>query len=67
VSASIACWISWAQSTAATTLANSTSAPSPISFTMRPPWRATQGSKRLARFALSFCSVPDSSRSMSAL
>ena len=33
----IAAWISTAQRTASTTLANSTSRPSPVVLTMRPP------------------------------
>ena len=36
LASAIARWISTAHATASTTLANSTSAPSPMSFTMRP-------------------------------
>ena len=38
-----------AQFTASTTLPNSTMVPSPISFTMRPLWAATAGSKMVSR------------------
>src|SRR6516164_3539268 len=46
------------------TLPNSTSAPSPISLTRRPPCEATHGSKTRLRLALSLSSVPASSISI---
>ena len=59
----IASWIASAQLTAATTLANSTSAPSPMSLTTRPPWPRS-AAEELAAIALSRSSVPASSRSI---
>ena len=50
-----------AQFTASTTLPNSTMAPSPISFTMRPLWAATAGSKMVSRCRFRAASVPASS------
>ncbi|MCH8855519.1 MAG: HlyD family efflux transporter periplasmic adaptor subunit [Proteobacteria bacterium] len=61
------CWMATAHSTALTTLGNSTSAPSPISLTIRPPYSATVGSKNSARWALSAASVPASSSLISRL
>jgi hypothetical protein len=51
--------------TASTTEGNSTSAPSPMSLTIRPPWRATSGSKISLRWAFTASSVPVSSSDMS--
>jgi hypothetical protein len=42
-----------AQRTAATAPGNSASTPSPVPFTMRPPWPVTRGSRTLARQAIS--------------
>jgi hypothetical protein len=50
-----------AQFTASTTLPNSTMVPSPISFTMRPLWAATAGSKMVSRCRFRAASVPASS------
>ena len=50
-----------AQFTASTTLPNSTMVPSPISFTMRPLWAATAGSKTVSRCRFRAASVPASS------
>jgi hypothetical protein len=49
----IARWISTAASTAATTLPNSTMAPSPLRSTNRPPYRSRTGSTSSLRIALS--------------
>ena len=49
------------QFTASTTLPNSTMVPSPISFTMRPLWAATAGSKMVSRCRFRAASVPASS------
>ena len=58
-------WIASAHSTASTTDGNSTSAPSPISLTSRPPRSAITGSNTSTRCALSAASVPVSSSFMS--
>ena len=50
-----------AQFTASMTLANSTMVPSPISFTTRPLWAATAGSKTVSRCRFKAASVPASS------
>jgi hypothetical protein len=50
-----------AQFTASITLPNSTMVPSPISFTMRPLWAATAGSKTTSRCRFRGASVPASS------
>ena len=50
-----------AQFTASTTLPNSTMVPSPISFTMRPLWATTAGSKMVSRCRFRAASVPASS------
>jgi hypothetical protein len=47
--------------TASTTLANSTSMPSPVVFTMRPRWSVIFGSRSSRRSALGRSSVPYSS------
>jgi hypothetical protein len=60
-------WISTAQRTASTTLANSTSAPSPMSLTMRPWCVAIVGLMNSRRSALRRASVPSSSAAMSRL
>jgi hypothetical protein len=60
----IARWISTAASTAATALANSTMAPSPLRSTNRPPYRSRTGSTSSLRWALSRATMPASSRSM---
>ena len=60
-------WISTAQATASTTLANSTSAPSPMSLTIRPWCSAIAGSMNSRRWAFSRASVPASSAPMSRL
>ena len=65
--AAMACWMAAAQATASTTLANSTSVPSPISLTMRPLWAAIVGSINSARHACKLASVPVSSAPMSRL
>ena len=57
-------WISIAQVTASTALANSTSAPSPMSLTMRPEWAAIVGSISSRRKAFRRASVPASSMPM---
>jgi hypothetical protein len=57
-------WISMAQVTASTALANSTKAPSPMSLTIRPEWAAIVGSISSRRKALSRDSVPASSMPM---
>ena len=49
------------------TLENSTSAPSPMSLTRRPPWAATQGSKTWLRLTFSLSCVPASSTSVKAV
>ena len=50
-----------AQLTASTTLPNSAMTPSPISFTMRPLWAATAGSKMASRCRFRAAGVPASS------
>jgi hypothetical protein len=55
-------WMSIAAATASTADENSTSAPSPISLTMRPPWRAMAGSAACLRRSFRRASVPASSR-----
>jgi hypothetical protein len=60
----IAAWTSAAQRSASTTLANSTSKPSPVVLTMRPLWPAIFGSSSSARSVFSRLSVPSSSASM---
>jgi hypothetical protein len=54
-------WTSIAQVTASTALANSTSAPSPISLKIRPEWAAIRGSKKSRLIAFNRASVPVSS------
>ena len=56
-----------AQATAFTTLGNSTSNPSPVVLTMRPPCAAIAGSTASLRAALSARSVPTSSAPISRL
>ena len=56
---------STAQRTASTTLANSSSRPSPVVLTMRPPYSAIFGSISSCRWAFSAASVPLSSRPIS--
>lgn len=58
----IARWIAIAQRTGSTTLLNSTSRPSPIVRTMRPPRSAIVGSTTSWRTVPSAASVPSSSR-----
>jgi hypothetical protein len=53
------------QFTASITLPNSTMAPSPISFTMRPLWAATAGLKMVSRCRFRAASVPASSAPIS--
>jgi hypothetical protein len=65
-SATIRC-TSTAHSTASTTLGNCTSAPSPVSLTMRPWCSAILGSMNSLRSALSRACVPTSSASISRL
>jgi hypothetical protein len=60
-------WITTAQPTASTTLANSTSAPSPVVLTMRPRWVAIAGSMSARRWAFSAPNVPTSSTLISRL
>jgi hypothetical protein len=60
----IARWIATAQATASTTLANSTSAPSPVVFTIRPRCAAICGSTSSRRCAFRRASVPTSSAPM---
>ena len=45
-------WMSMAQRTASTALANSTRAPSPVVLTMRPRFSATLGSMKFASMCL---------------
>ena len=52
LASAMACWNSMAAPSASTALANSTNAPSPVSLTRRPPWRASVGSKRSVTMAL---------------
>jgi len=47
-----------------TALANSTSAPSPVSLNVRPEWAAIRGSKRSRLMAFKRASVPASSMPM---
>src|SRR5215472_5597309 len=54
-----------AQRSASTTLANSTSRPSPVVLTMRPWWSAIFGSSSSRRSALRRSSVPSSSAPIS--
>src|SRR5438105_2799393 len=61
----IACCTSTAQRTASTTLANSTSRPSPVVLTMRPWCSAIVGSRSSWRKALRRSSVPSSSAPIS--
>src|SRR5215831_11710541 len=61
----IACCTATAQRTASTTLANSTSRPSPVVLTMRPRCPAIFGSKSSRRSALSCSSVTSSSAPIS--
>jgi hypothetical protein len=61
----IACCTSAAQRTASTTLANSTSRPSPVVLTMRPRCSAIVGSRTSRRSALRRSSVPSSSAPIS--
>src|SRR6516164_10111341 len=61
----IACCTSTAQRTASTTLANSTSIPSPVVLTMRPWCSAICGSRSSRRSALRCSSVPSSSAPIS--
>ena len=63
--AGIACCTAMAQRTASTTLANSTSNPSPVVLTMRPWCSAIFGSRSSRRSALRRSSVPSSSVSIS--
>src|SRR5258708_36097310 len=63
----IVCCTSTAQRTASTTLANSTSMPSPVVLTMRPLCSAIFGSISSRRCALSRASVPSSSAPISRL
>jgi hypothetical protein len=60
-SAAALLWTSNAQFTASTTLANSTSVPSPISLTTRPLCWATAGSNSVRRCCFNAASVPASS------
>src|ERR1019366_85612 len=60
----IARWISMAQRTASTALANSTSAPSPVVLTIRPRCSAILGSTSSRLYALSAARVPSSSTPM---
>ena len=59
--------ISVAQRSASTTLANSTSSPSPMVLTMRPRYSAILGSISSRRYALSRARVPSSSAPISRL
>ena len=61
----IACCTATAQRTASTTLANSTSRPSPVVLTMRPWCSAIFGSRSSRRSALRRSSVPSSSAPIS--
>src|SRR5206468_8880277 len=61
----IACCTATAQRTASTTLANSTSRPSPVILTMRPLCSAIFGSRSSWRNALRRSSVPSSSAPIS--
>ena len=61
----IACCTATAQRTASTTLANSTSRPSPVVLTMRPLCSAIFGSRSSRRSALRRSSVPSSSAPIS--
>ena len=65
VRSAIAVCTSTAQRTALTTLGNSSSRPSPVVLTMRPPWLAIAGSTTSCRMAFSAASVPLSSRPIS--
>ena len=60
-------WIATAHSTASTALANSTSAPSPISLTTRPRYSAISGSMNSLRSAFRRAIVPASSAPTSRL
>ena len=60
-------WISTEQRTASTTLANSTSAPSPVVLMILPRCSLIFGSTSVRRCALSRVSVPTSSAAMSRL
>src|SRR4051794_31551760 len=60
-------WISMAQRTASTTLRNSTMAPSPVRFTIRPLWTAIVGSIKSLRSARNLASVRSSSAPVSRL
>ena len=60
-------WSAEAHSTAATTLANSTSRPSPVVLKTRPPWRAIIGSTIRLKRPCSRPKVPGSSASISRL
>jgi hypothetical protein len=60
-------WISAAQVTASTTLANSTSSPSPVVLTMLPRALAIAGSISSSRWVFSRARVPDSSASINRL
>src|ERR1700712_247420 len=57
----IASWISTAQRTASTELANSASIPSPVVLTIRPRCSAILGSIKFARCFFSWATVPSSS------